>query len=123
MPNKILDNVEMVGYNINRVVMKLSMLADVLSKEEHRIVNMITEYQEELKNLPKGSIRTKKNRERIYYYLSFREGKKVATKYIGKDVEAIAPIREKLERRKQIEEILKKLRVEREQIKKMEAVL
>ena len=101
----------------------LSMLADVLSKEENRIINMIAEYQVELKTLPKGSIRIKKNRERVYYYLSFRDGKRVATKYIGKDEESIAPIREKLERRKQVEEILKMLSGEYEQIKKMEAVL
>ena len=43
----------------------LSMLADVLSKEENRIINMIAEYQVELKTLPKGSIRIKKNRERV----------------------------------------------------------
>ena len=101
----------------------MSMLANVLTKEENRITNMISEYQEELRTLPKGSIRIKKNRERIYYYLSFRDGKKVATKYIGKDEQSISPIREKLERRKQVEEILKMLSGEYEQIKKMEAIL
>ena len=103
--------------------MKLSMLADVLAKEKSRIINMIAEYQEELKKLPKGSIRTKKNRERVYYYLSFRSGKSIITKYIGKDEESIAPISEKLERRKQVEKMLKMLSGEYEQIKKMEAVL
>ncbi|MBQ7377988.1 MAG: hypothetical protein IJW71_06715 [Clostridia bacterium] len=71
---------------------------------------MITEYSRELEALPKGSIKPKKVKDKIYYYLSFRDGDKVITKYIGKDEEALIPLREQLARRKQVEEILKKLK-------------
>ena len=101
----------------------MSMIASVLTKEEKRVINMIAEYQCELETLPKGSIRIKKNRERVYYYLSFRVGDKVVSKYVGKDEDTLASIREQLDRRKQVEGILKKLKEEYEQITKMEAVL
>ena len=45
------------------------------------------------------------------------------SKYVGKDEDTLASIREQLDRRKQVEGILKKLKEEYEQITKMEAVL
>ena len=53
----------------------------------------------------------------------YRDGDKVITKYVGKDEESLVPIREQLARRKQVEEIIKKLKEEKAQIKKLEAVL
>ena len=47
----------------------------------------------------------------------------MVTRYIGKDEIAIADIKEKLTRRKQVEEILKKLVAEKTQIEKMETIL
>lgn len=84
---------------------------------------MIAEYSRELEALPKGSIKPKRVKDRTYYYLVFRDGDKVITKYIGKDEEALIPIREQLSRRKQVEEILKKLKEENAQIKRLEAIL
>lgn len=101
----------------------MSVLASLLSKEENRNENMIAEYNHELETLPKGSIKPKKIKNRIYYYLTFRVGDKVITKYVGKDEDSLIPIREQLARRKQVEEILKKLKEEKAQIKKLEAVL
>ena len=101
----------------------MSVLAALLSKEETRNEAMITEYTLELERLPKGSIKTKRVKDKVYYYLTFRDGDKVLTKYIGKDEEAVTQIREQLQRRKQVEEILKKLKEERSQIKKLEAAL
>lgn len=45
------------------------------------------------------------------------------SKYIGNDEERLAAVREQLERRRQIEELLKMLKEERLQIKKLEASL
>lgn len=103
--------------------MNVSVITALLSKEERRNKNMITEYSRELEALPKGSIKPKKVKDKIYYYLSFRDGDKVITKYIGKDEEALIPLREQLARRKQVEEILKKLKDEEAQIKRMGAIL
>lgn len=50
-------------------------------------------------------------------------GKKVVSKYIGKNEDSLTSIREGLTRRSQIEEIMKKLKEEKAQIKKLEAML
>ena len=101
----------------------MSILSTLLTKEENRNNNMLAEYSCELETLPKGSIKAKKVNNRLYYYLVFREGEKVITKYIGKDEESLASIREQLARRKQVEEIIKKLKEEKETIRRLEAVL
>ena len=101
----------------------MSILSALLYQEEIRNENMMIEYLRELEALPKGSIKTKKVKEKTYYYLAFRDGNRVITRYVGKDEQALLPIQEQLSRRKQVEEIIKKLKEEREQIKKMEAVL
>lgn len=101
----------------------MSVLSILLLREEKRNVNMLVEYNRELQNLPKGCIKPKKVKDKTYYYLVFRDGNKVVTKYIGKDGENLNYIREQLARRKQVEEILKKLKEEKAQIKKLEAIL
>lgn len=101
----------------------MSVLSELIAKEEHRNKFMIAEYTQELQALPKGSIKTKKVNNKTYYYLIFRTSSKVVTRYIGKDEIAIADIKEKLTRRKQVEEILKKLVAEKTQIEKMETIL
>lgn len=101
----------------------MSMLMTIISREEARNDNMITEYTKELEMLPKGKIIPKTVNGKIYYYLYYRDGKKVISKYIGKDEKSLAVVREKLTRRIQIEEIIKKLKEEKAQIKKLEAML
>ena len=101
----------------------MTIIGSLLNRENIRNQNMILEYENELSNLPKGSIKAKKVGNKIYYYLYFRDGKKVISKYIGKDEQSIIIIKEKLERRIQIENILNKLKEEQLQIKKMEALL
>lgn len=84
---------------------------------------MVIEYTKELDTLPRGKITPKTVNGKTYYYLYYREGKKVLSKYIGKDEKSLSAIREGLARRSQIEEMLKKLKEEHLQIKKMEAML
>ena len=95
----------------------------VISREEARNENMITEYIKELEALPRGKITPKTVNGRTYYYLYYRDGKKVVSKYIGKNEESLTTVREALARRSQIEEMLKKLKEEKAQIKKLEAML
>ena len=95
----------------------------VISREETRNENMIIEYTKELETLPRGKITPKIVNGKIYYYLYYRDGKKVVSKYIGKDEESLTAVRDKLVRRSQIEEIIKKLKEEKAQIKKLEAML
>lgn len=101
----------------------MSMLMTIISREEIRNEKMISEYRKELEKLPKGKITPKIINGKTYYYLYYRNGKKVESKYIGKNVESLTIIREQLIRRTQIEKIIKKLEEEKIQIKKMEAIL
>lgn len=101
----------------------MSMLMTIISREETRNENMINEYTKELETLPKGKITPKTVNRKTYYYLYYRDGKKVVSKYVGKDEESLIAIREGLARRSQIEEIIKKLKEEKAQIKKLEAML
>jgi len=103
--------------------MKMSMLMRLIIREKIRNDNMIAEYTKELENLPKGKIVPKILNGKTYYYLYYRDGKKVVSKYISKDEEKLRTIREQLVRRGQIEEILKKLKDEKAQIKRLEAML
>ena len=101
----------------------MSMLDELIFREHERNEKMINEYMNELKSLPKGKIIPKLINGKIYYYLYYREGKKVISKYIGKDENNLIAINEQLIRRNQIERIIKKLKEEREKIKKLEVML
>lgn len=94
-----------------------------ISREEVRNEKMIIEYTKELETLPRGKITPKTVNGKTYYYLYYRDGKKVISKYIGKDDDSLTSIREGLTRRSQIEEIMKKLKEEKAKIKKLEAML
>lgn len=95
----------------------------VISREEARNEKMIIEYTKELETLPRGKITPKTVNGKTYYYLYYRDGEKVISKYIGKDDGSLTSIREGLTRRSQIEEIMKKLKEEKAKIKKLEAML
>ena len=101
----------------------MSVLSVLITKEENRNRNMIAEYMRGLETLPKGSVKAKTINGNVYYYLVFRNGNKIVSKYIGKDEESIAIIREQILRRKQVEEIIKRLMEEKKQIEKLEAEL
>ena len=60
----------------------------------------------ELKKLPKGSLVHKSIRGKTYTYLQWREGKKVKSRYLKE--EEIPTVEKRLERRKEIEALLKK---------------
>ena len=95
----------------------------VISREEARNEKMIIEYTKELETLPRGKITPKTVNGKTYYYLYYRDGKKVVSKYIGKDEKSLTSISEGLTRRSHIEEIMKKLKQEKAKIKKLEAML
>lgn len=95
----------------------------VISRENARNENMIAEYTKELEKLPKGKLTPKTVNGKTYYYLYYRDGKKVVSKYIGKDEKSLTSVRDQLTRRSQVEEIIKRLKEEKSQIKKLEAML
>lgn len=88
------------------------LLEEIVLQEKSRIENMIKMYESELFSLPHGTLVKKTINGKEYYYLQYREGKKVLSKYMGNSEEKVANLKDGLERRKQIETILKNLKAE-----------
>lgn len=97
----------------------MSFVLNMITQEEKRITLLKNNYEDQLSRLPKGTMRIRQKGNNAYYYLSYREGKKVTTEYIGKDEYRIALIKEQLEKRKHIEDMLKELNKELILIKKV----
>ena len=91
--------------------MRLNLILSTILQEKERIDRMLAKYQEELEMLPKGTISEKKVKQSTYFYLKYREGKKVISRYIPqKDVDAV---REQVEKRRHIETLIRSLQEER----------
>lgn len=89
----------------------MNLILSTILQEKERIDRMLSKYQEELGRLPKGTISEKKVKQSTYFYLKYREGKKVISRYIPqKDVDAV---REQVEKRRHIETMIRSLQEER----------
>ncbi len=97
----------------------MTLLAQIFTEEKHRIERMISEYEQVLLALPKGTLVSKSVKSNSYYYLQYRQGKKTISKYIGKDSEKVEQVRVQIERRKHIEVMLNALRGEHAQARKI----
>lgn len=90
----------------------MNMILTTIDQEKKRIEYMLAKYKEEQDRLPKGSISEKAVRNRIYYYLKYRNGNKVVSQYISKS--RIDELRKQIEKRKHIEAMMKSLQEELE---------
>ena len=90
----------------------MSLLSQIVTEEKDRIKKMISEYKHELDTLPKGTLVGKKVKDKQYFYLQFREGKKTVSSYIGGKADKIDELRERIHRRKHIEAMLRVLKIE-----------
>ena len=89
----------------------MNLILSTILQERERIDRMLAKYQEELEMRPKGTISEKKAGQSTYFYLKYREGKRVISKYIPqKDVETV---REQVEKRRHIETMIRSLQEER----------
>jgi len=94
----------------------MSLILEMIEHEEKRILIMKNKYEKQLGTLPKGTLTLKKKE---YYYLTYRDGKSVVSDYIGKYSENIEKLKGQIERRRQIEKMLKELNIELELVKKV----
>lgn len=87
----------------------MNMIIDTIQKEKIRIEYMLDRYRKIIDELPKGTLsETNKNGQK-YFYLKYREGKKVVTKYLGKDAGNMSAL---IEKRKHTEAMIKSLEEE-----------
>ena len=97
----------------------MTIAMQIISKELERNNRMISEYENELSKLPRGKLIIKKINSHSYFYLKFRVGEQVITKYVGKDNCDLSDLNEKLDKRKHIEEILRQLKSEKRELEKL----
>ena len=90
----------------------MSLVLHTVQKEKERIEYMLAAYNRELGGLPKGSVITKTMRQNVYFYLKYRDGKKVVTVYLGKDGEKVQTVRSQLEKRQHVEAMIAHLQLE-----------
>jgi len=91
----------------------------MLKEEKQRNLELQEAYVTEIKLLPKGSLAAKRRNNRTYYYLRYRDKDKVKTDYIGKSDSAMEDIRRGIDKRKQLEIVVKRLKTEYKQICKI----
>ena len=75
----------------------MNLIISTVLQEKRRIDYMLAKYQEALAELPKGTISEKQVKGNTYYYLKYRDGKKVVSKYIGK--KDINELKQQIDRR------------------------
>jgi hypothetical protein len=94
----------------------MSVLDEVLKEEYDRLVRIRSAMRLEYEVLPKGSISKKNIRGCDCYYLQYREGKRVISKYIKKaELDELAA---KIERRKSLRRSLHDLDAEMKKIER-----
>ena len=84
----------------------MNMIIDTILKEKTRIEYMLERYRKIIDELPKGSLYESNKNGQKYYYLKYREGKKVITKYLGKEVGEVPSL---IEKRKHIKVMINSL--------------
>jgi len=90
----------------------MSYISVTLGREAERMSALREVYEKQLEALPKGSLRVRERGDRKYFYLSYRKDGKVVSDYVGSDESAVSELREQLERRKNIESLLKSIKNE-----------
>ena len=93
----------------------------VLEKEKKRNESMLQAYTKRLSELPKGSLLIRKINGNEYCYLRYREGEKVIHKYAG-TINQVGEIKEKINERKHLIDLIEMLKKENKRILKMEAI-
>ena len=91
----------------------------MLDEEKKRNLEMQRLHRQEIEALRKGSIVIKNRPSGKYYYLKYWKDGKTKTDYIGKDEMSIEKINQEIKKRKYLQGVLKRLKVEYQQISKI----
>ena len=92
--------------------MIISYFAATTLREAKRMSALRESYEKQIASLPKGSLQVKERNGRKYFYLAYRRDGKVVSEYVGNDESVVADLKEQLERRKNIENLLKSIKNE-----------
>lgn len=100
----------------------MSTLSEIINQYKKQLLDLKDRYCSQISSLPKGTLTVKKLGGGEYWYLKYREGKKIITKYIGKISDSVIEIEKQIALRKTLEKMLKELEAELALIRKFEAV-
>lgn len=89
----------------------MNLIINTMQREKQRIDYMLEKYRTMLSMLPKGIVSQRNIGDKTYYYLKYRNGKSVVSKYIRK--QNIEEILRQTEKRRHIEAMIKFLEEER----------
>lgn len=95
----------------------MSILMEVLQEELDRLNRQEAVYKRDLEALPKGYISKKNIRGKLSYYLQWREGEKVVSKFISND--ELPKIEMQVARRQQLEASLRRVKEDRKKLRKV----
>ena len=105
-----------------KVVEKDKLINGMLHEELERCQDMVAFLEQEIYNLPKGSLHVRKKQYKKkkyrYYYLKYRQGEKNISKHVPKH--QIEDLKKELQQRKKYE---KERKAYKERIKYLEAIL
>ena len=93
-------------------VIIMSFFAATTLREVKRMTALRKAYEQQLENLPKGSVCVKERNGNQYFYLTYRRDGKVVSEYVGNDEAAIDELKERLERRKGVERLIREIKKE-----------
>jgi hypothetical protein len=96
-----------------------SVVFGMLQEEKQRNLDMQETYRREMLGLRKGSVTVKRVSGRCYYYLKYRNGKQVKNDYLGTDEKAVESVQREVEKRKYLQGVIKRLKLEYKQICKI----
>lgn len=98
----------------------MSTIFHVMKEEYDRLIEADLAYRHTIAKMPHGSPRVKHIRNRDYLYLARRDGVKVVYDYIGAtDSQQAKHVLEQIERRKRYEALLKDIRTNLKDVKKV----
>ena len=64
--------------------MSMSVIKNILQESKQHYLDVKRKIDKKLSSLPHGSVKERKISGKNYYYLQYREGKKVRQQYLGK---------------------------------------
>ena len=99
--------------------MKSDLIMAVFKDELERTERLISRYEKEVEELPKGAIYARKIANQEYFYLSYRDGKKTVSKFLG-NVNSFdkSDLLKKTQRRKELLRLIRKLKSDKKQLEK-----
>ena len=96
----------------------ISIIKDMLREEQERNLEMQAAFQEEIAQLPRGSLVVQNISGNDYCYLKHREGGRIVSQYMGRAEKCRERLESELAQRRRLEDALRRIKAELKIIRK-----